>query len=244
MGNSYRVIRPWGWEILSVILANGLNVAIAVLLAVYNGQSVPDWGDHLNINAVLALLSTILRAMLVVVVAQIICQKKWDWFGTSQERPLRDLDRFDSGSRGSLGALLLMPTVIFKDVVTFIAAFVLLASFLVGPFVQQASRTRSCEFSRLNVNASIPYAHYVPRRGGFDPAPSYSQPMPSSDLSVAILSSITAPNVNQAPGTKWLICLSAVVCQCQSNYARAQVSTFTPKFPPDDACVTNFVPKP
>lgn len=193
MGNSYHVLRPWGWEIVSVIIANGLNVAIAVLLAVYDGQAVPDWGAHINLNAVLALLSTILRAMLVVVVAQIICQKKWDWFGTNRERPLRDLDRFDSGSRGSMGALLLMPTVVFKDFVTLVAAFVLLASFLVGPFVQQASQTTGCEFSRPNVNASIPYAHYVPRRGGFNRPAGSITGSPTADTSIAILSSILAP---------------------------------------------------
>ncbi|KAH7400964.1 hypothetical protein DE146DRAFT_755402 [Phaeosphaeria sp. MPI-PUGE-AT-0046c] len=203
MGSSYNVLRPWGWEIMSVILANGLNVAIAVLLASYDGQLVPDWGDHLNLNAVLALLSTILRAMLVVVVAQIICQQKWEWYGTKRERPLRDLDRFDSGSRGSMGALFLMPTVLFKDAVTSVAAFVLLASFLIGPFVQQASRTTNCEFSRPNANASIPYAHYVPRRGGFNPFYSYSTATPTADTSVAILSSITAPNgtENQVVGS-------------------------------------------
>lgn len=38
--------------------------------------------------------------------------------------------------------------------------------------------------------------------------------------------------VSRGPDTKWLICLSAVVCQCQSNCARAQVSAFTPIFPP------------
>jgi hypothetical protein len=203
MGDSYHVFRPWGWEIVSVIIANGLNVAIAVILAVYDGQSVPNWGAHINLNAVLALLSTILRAMLVVVVAQIICQKKWDWFGTNRERPLRDLDRFDAGSRGSMGALLLMPTVVFKDLVTLVAAFVLLASFLIGPFVQQASQTKSCEFSRPNVNASIPYAHYVPRRGGSYRSSGSPISTPTADTTIAILSSILAPNgtENQVVGS-------------------------------------------
>jgi hypothetical protein len=141
MRHPYRIFRTWIWEILSVAFAVGLISAIVALLASYHGKEVPDWGVNLNFNALLAFLSTILRAMLVVIVSQIICQQKWEWFGGVSARPLSDLQRFDSGSRGSFGALLLIPTVLLKDITALVAAIVLVASFLVGPFVQQASRT-------------------------------------------------------------------------------------------------------
>jgi hypothetical protein len=102
--------------------------------------------------------------MLVVVVSQIICQQKWAWHGNL--RPLRDFQQFESGSRGISGALLLLPTVAIKDTVTLVAALVLIVSFLVGSFVQQASRTTTCTFWDPYGTASVPYAHYVPRRGG------------------------------------------------------------------------------
>jgi hypothetical protein len=185
------------------MLAVGLVIAIAVLLTSFDGKPVPDWGPNLNLNAVLALLSTILRAMLVVVVAQIICQKKWDWYREKSGRRLRDLQKFDSGSRSTLGALYLIPTVVFRDTITLVAATVLLSSFLIGPFVQQASRTAVCTFVVQNSNASLPFAHYVPRRLGFTHPYSYVTGTPTPDTIVAVLSSVTAPNgtENQITGS-------------------------------------------
>jgi hypothetical protein len=195
MQMSYRIFRVWLWEILSAVVATCLIITIAVLLASYDEKPTPDWGAHLNFNALLALLSTILRAMLVVIITQIICQKKWEWYRKDQSRPLSDLQLFDSGSRGSFGALLLIPTVILKDVVTLVAAILLIASFLVGPFVQQASRTTSCSFPESNLNAKLPYAHYIPRHNGYlDPVNAAPGVSSSPDLIVAILSSVTAPD--------------------------------------------------
>jgi hypothetical protein len=194
MRHSYRIFRSWIWEILSVILAIGLIAAISALLVSYDGEPAPDWGAHINFNALLALLSTILRAMLVVIVSQIICQQKWEWYGNKTAQPLSDLQQFDSGSRGSFGALLLIPTVIFKDTVTLIAALILVVSFLIGPFVQQASRTTPCTFTDSSQNATLPYAHYVPRRGGVAPFQGGIPGRPSPDAIVAILSSVTAPD--------------------------------------------------
>jgi hypothetical protein len=192
---AYRIFRVWLWEILSAVVAICLIIAIAVLLASYDKRPVPNWGAYLNFNALLALLSTILRAMLVVIITQIICQKKWEWYRRDQSRPLSDLQVFDSGSRGSFGALLLIPTVILKDMVTLIAAILLIASFLVGPFVQQASRTRPCLSLAPDLEAKLPYAHYIPRHGGYlDPINATSGVSPSPDLIVAILSSVTAPD--------------------------------------------------
>ena len=195
MQRSYRVFRVWIWEILAIALAIGLIVAIAVALALYNGKPTTDWNAHVNFNALLAVLSTILRGMLVVIVSQVISQRKWDWFRGSRARPLSDLQQFDSGSRGSFGALLLIPTVLRKDMVALFAAAVLLTSFLVGPFVQLASRTTPCSFPVPTVNASLPFAHYVPRQGGFDPfnyLTSGNLGTLSVDLIVATLSAVTS----------------------------------------------------
>ncbi|KAJ8113871.1 hypothetical protein OPT61_g4102 [Boeremia exigua] len=190
LGPPFRIFRAWGFEIATIILAGGLMVAIAVLLASYDGKPTPDWGVNLNLNALLALLSTILRAALVIIIAQVISQRKWDWFAGAA-RPISDLQQFDSGSRGSLGALLLLRTVLFKDAITLVSACVLIVSFLVGPFVQQASRTAECSFPVPGLNASIPYAHYVPRKAAYESASALGHP--TSGMLAAILSSVMAP---------------------------------------------------
>ncbi|KAF2848511.1 hypothetical protein T440DRAFT_519933 [Plenodomus tracheiphilus IPT5] len=58
--HAYRIFRNWLWEILFIVVAIGLIVAIAVLLAIYNGNPAPDWSERINLNALLATLSTIL----------------------------------------------------------------------------------------------------------------------------------------------------------------------------------------
>ncbi|WQF76703.1 hypothetical protein CDEST_01717 [Colletotrichum destructivum] len=191
MQHSYRVLHTWIWELLSVALAIGLLIAIAALLALHDGKPAPDWGAHINLNALLAFLSTILRAMLVVVVSQVISQRKWDWYSRGRARPLSDFQQFDSGSRGSLGALLLIPTILWKDLVALIASVVLLASFLVGPFVQQASRTMECSFAVPGLNASLPSAHFVPRRGYFTPDSSYNFGKPELGHMMMVISATT-----------------------------------------------------
>ncbi|UPX19125.1 uncharacterized protein EKO05_0009397 [Ascochyta rabiei] len=189
----YSIFRAWEFELVTILLALGLVVAITVLLATHEGLPAPDWGEHLNLNALLALLSTILRAALVVIVAQIISQRKWEWLSESPH-PLSTLQIYDSGSRGSLGALSLIKTVLLKDITALLAASVLLVSFLIGPAVQQASRTAECSFPAPGLNASVPYGHYIPRRGGYDQSSFDSASgTPTPDIIAAILSAATNP---------------------------------------------------
>lgn len=190
----YHVFRNWAFEIASLALAIGLVVAIAVILAVFDGQETPHWSGSFNLNAVLALLSTFLRALLVLLAARVVSQRKWSWFAGNDVRPLLDLQKFDSGSRGSLGALLLVPTVLRRDPITFVAAMVILSSFLVGPFVQQASRTINCSLPRTGLNASVPFAHWVPRSGGYEYQFGTGLILLTDDLAIAVLSAITSPD--------------------------------------------------
>ncbi|RYN71668.1 hypothetical protein AA0117_g9326 [Alternaria alternata] len=187
---SYHIFRSWALETLTVALAIVLIASISGVLAFYNGKPVPNWGDNLNLNALLALLSTILRALLVIIVAQIISQRKWDWYSVKEPRPLADLQQFDYGSRGAYGAMLLVPTVLSKDHITLTAALVLLTSFLVGPCVQQASGIAPCSLPSSNISASLPFAHWVPG-GGID-FPETSIPQP--EIIAAIISSVVSPN--------------------------------------------------
>ncbi|KAI4943576.1 hypothetical protein J4E91_009213 [Alternaria rosae] len=188
------IFRTWAGEALTIACAIGLVASIAGILAVYDGKPVPDWRGDLNLNALIALLSTILRALLVATVAQIISQRKWDWFSVTNARPLSDIQRFDYGSRGAYGALLLIPTVFLKDFVTLAAAFVLLLSFLVGPFAQQANGAAPCSFPSATLNASLPFAHRVPRSGGYIPFIGGVEGGPTPDLVAAILSSVVSPD--------------------------------------------------
>lgn len=87
-----------------------------------------------------------------------------------------------------------MPIVLWRDLVTFLAAIILFVSFLLGPFVQQASRTVDCTIVDAGGKASLPFAHFVPRQGGFvDDCGGCDQGVPAPDLMATLLSVVTAP---------------------------------------------------
>ncbi len=196
----YRVFRRWGWEMGSLGLAVALLIATVAILRAFEGRRVPDWGEWVNLNTIVALLSTFLRGAVVVVIAELISHAKWAWFGAGRSRPLRHLQDFDSGSRGVWGALCLVPTVLRGsgggggDWATLLAALLLVASFAVGPTAQQAIRSSVCEYAVPGLNASLPYAHYVPRAGGYVRGYPGSRGNPDSDTRVAIASSLSSPD--------------------------------------------------
>jgi hypothetical protein len=95
----------WWLELLALIAGIGAFIAIAVILTTYNGQQQPDWKWGLNLNTVIAILSTLLRSSMLVVVGEAISQLKWSWYQKPQ--PLRNLQQFDAASRGPWGAMLL-----------------------------------------------------------------------------------------------------------------------------------------
>lgn len=194
MRQHHNVFKVWIFELSAIIGTIAFFVAIGVILKKYDGKEVPDWGVNINLNALLALLSTFLRALLVLIVAQVLSQRKWDWYSKGTTRPMVDLQRYDEASRGSFGAIRLLPTVLWKDFIALSAALVLLLSFLVGPFVQQASRTVSCSFVMQGQNASVPFAHWIPRSGGYQTRIGPGNPNVLDDTAIAILSSVTSPH--------------------------------------------------
>jgi hypothetical protein len=114
-----------------------------------------------------ALLSTIIRANMVMIVAGVISQLKWSWF-TERPRPLSHLQDFDAGSRSGIGSVRLIwmlatrgRTASVLSIYAIIAAAVIVLSFVVGPFMQQAIRTDVCARMVPGVNSSIPVTNFA-----------------------------------------------------------------------------------
>lgn len=60
----------WVWEGLLVLSAVGLMTAIVVILARYQDQPQPSWSLGININTIIAILATLLRNNIVMVVEE------------------------------------------------------------------------------------------------------------------------------------------------------------------------------
>lgn len=145
----------WLLHILA-ILGSGLSmVAISILLAHYNDQPIFDW-NGVTLNAIVAVLSTMSKAMLAFTLSECLGQAKWIWFSW-RERPLSDLDLIDAGSRGPLGSFKILGQ---PSACSFIGigAIIVILSAAIDPFVQLAVGKREILKFEKNSNVQIAYA--------------------------------------------------------------------------------------
>ncbi|KAJ9606319.1 hypothetical protein H2200_009280 [Cladophialophora chaetospira] len=104
----------WRWE-LSMLLLSGLAIlALVIVLAVEDGKQYRRWGP-LTLNAVNTILTTVAGSSMTAFVGSALSQNMWNAFaqrqngrGTFVTRPARDLQVFDSASRGPMGSLILL----------------------------------------------------------------------------------------------------------------------------------------
>lgn len=96
----------WAKEIIAATVSLLCFLCICIVLAVYDGHPQPSirWG--ITLNAVIALLTTIMKATLITPLMEGIGQLKWIAF-TGAKRPLNDLNVYDAASRGGFGPLTL-----------------------------------------------------------------------------------------------------------------------------------------
>ena len=64
------ILREWWSEIAMSAFSIFLFLAIVSLLGTYNNQPAPSWSFHLNVNSMVAILSTLLRSSLLMILGQ------------------------------------------------------------------------------------------------------------------------------------------------------------------------------
>lgn len=193
---SVSMFKLWKWEIFNCVLAINMLGSMYGILQHYDGQRIPDWGTSINLSTLVALMATLLRAMLGFVVAEIIGQAKWKYFAgngrPTKDPPMRRLmetSRFHDASQGSIGAVRLLP-IIIRDPATSLAVMVMIVSLGTGSFVQQAIQTRSCRFPMDGVNASLPISRNI-TTGWTSSMP---RPLDSPNVLAAISSALAPDN--------------------------------------------------
>lgn len=190
----HHVFRYWLWEIVSLAITVMLLAAIIALLCHYEGQQVPRWPFSINLNTLIALLSTILRTTMLVSAAEVISQAKWIWF--SEPRPLSHLQDFESASRSVTGSFKLLFNAPQASLAT-VAALVTISSLAIGPFTQQAIKTVACPQILEEANASIPIAHFMPGRAKYYRIAA-GQWEVDVDMKGAMIQALTNPSSNDS----------------------------------------------
>ncbi|KAJ4138380.1 hypothetical protein NW768_002204 [Fusarium equiseti] len=154
-------VRYWSWEIVSLVFALALLIATIAIPAHYNDKVLKRWPYDISLNTIIAILSTFMRASMMLVVAELVGQMGWQ--SLQKPRPVSDLHHFDNASRGILGAFKLFWNVPPR-LASIIAAIVIILSPAIAPFSQQAVKTVPCS-REVTGSASIPISNYAPTSG-------------------------------------------------------------------------------
>ncbi|CAJ0549714.1 Ff.00g033270.m01.CDS01 [Fusarium sp. VM40] len=182
-------IRSWLWESLSLVFAMALLITIIAVPAYYNNQILKQWPYDISLNTIVALLSTFMRASMLLVVAELVGQMGWQ--ALRQPRPVSDIHHFNEASRGILGAIKLFWSVPPR-LVSIFAAIVIILSPAIAPFSQQAVATVPCARTVEGSQASLPVSHFVPSsKSLYSYTPSAKEV--SGDTKAAMLNGLVNP---------------------------------------------------
>ncbi|PKY05453.1 hypothetical protein P168DRAFT_233986 [Aspergillus campestris IBT 28561] len=124
----------WSLEIVNGGIALASFASIVAVLAWYDGRPMPDWPEGITLNAILSVLTSIMKAAMVLIITEALSQLKWSWF--NQRKQLSDLAVLDAASRGTPGAILVLTRFMPKHLVS-LGCFVLVIAVAIAPFVQQ-----------------------------------------------------------------------------------------------------------
>ncbi|GAP87558.2 hypothetical protein SAMD00023353_0900210 [Rosellinia necatrix] len=128
-------LKSWGWELSSCVLSLASFFAIIAVLFFENGKPLEQWSWRIGPTAVVSFITTIAKSSMLLAVAEVIGQLKWNHFH-GRARPIMDLQTFDSAGRGPLGAAVFVGKNHIKTSFASIAAMVVILSLLVDPFMQ------------------------------------------------------------------------------------------------------------
>jgi hypothetical protein len=96
----------WTFEILGCLMSIVFLLAIIVVLFHYDGRPMPEWPYGITLNALVSVLSTVMKATMAFIFTECLAQLKWSWFRGGNK--LSDLALLDAASRGAAGAFIVL----------------------------------------------------------------------------------------------------------------------------------------
>ncbi|KAF6830870.1 hypothetical protein CPLU01_07059 [Colletotrichum plurivorum] len=127
---------------MALVVSAAAFLTIVAVLYKLDGELQPELAYDLNVNTLIAIFSVMLRATLLFVMAEVIGQSKWLWLKPA--RSLRDLKYFHDAGQGAGGSSRFL-FFSWKPILTIAGVFVIIASYVIGPFSQQAAKTYFCQ---------------------------------------------------------------------------------------------------
>ncbi|KAF2647027.1 hypothetical protein K491DRAFT_763891 [Lophiostoma macrostomum CBS 122681] len=146
-------IYDWFWELLAWALSTILLVATILLLVTFDGKLASQWNCQISINAMVAILSQAAVSALLLPVNASVGQQKWLWY--QKEHDLVDLEAFDLASRGAEGSLRFLSGRRRLPSPATAGATITILMLGFQPFVQQAVKSSSVQWTRTGGDARI-----------------------------------------------------------------------------------------
>lgn len=156
----------WKYELLASAISIGTIMALALVVRRYEGRPIQDINlpQSLQLSALVAALSTVMRVSLLVPVASAMSQDSWLWFSNPGQQNgkvcrsrLKDLDLTDNASRGPWGSLLFLLKGRGRWF-AYIGALVTILSLGIPVFTQQL-----VVYKVLLMNHGVPALSNIPR---------------------------------------------------------------------------------
>lgn len=129
------MLDTWTPEILAITISSCCLIAIIATLYIYDNKPTPTLPYNITLNAVVSILATASRSLLLYTVAASIGQLKWCWYHQSA-RKLHSIQTFDEASRGPFGSIKLLATLRARPLAS-IGAVATVLSLAYDPAVQQ-----------------------------------------------------------------------------------------------------------
>ncbi|KAK0622261.1 hypothetical protein DIS24_g11244 [Lasiodiplodia hormozganensis] len=180
----------WLFELLAWVISAIAMGVLVVTFILTDDHPLPHWPLSITLNSFISILGTVVKAAMVVPIAEGISQLKWLWF--KKAGVLKDIQTFDEASRGMWGSLkLLMGT---RGVhLAKLGAFLTIFSLAVDPFIQQIV-AYPVRMVISDVNSTIPIAHLY---NDYAPGAIMALKNPTLSMKAAISSGIL--NTNEDP---------------------------------------------
>lgn len=144
----------WIYEFGACVLALVAVVALVATLYPQASKPLPQWPFRISINSLLAIYTTVLKAMVAYVMTSCIGQMQWSWL--TLERPLHDAALYDGAGRGPWGSLQLLYTQRFRQPLAAVGAIITIMAVAVDPMVQGLVHPVDCSTEMKNEIASLP----------------------------------------------------------------------------------------
>jgi hypothetical protein len=154
----------WWWEIGSALLSVACVGAVTAVLRYIENKTIEEWGFSIAPNSLIAILTTISKAAMMVVIASCISQLKWSYF-SKNPRLIKDLDRFDEASRGPWGSLIFLSSVRIRSITASALALVTILALGIEPSAQQILEISTRNEVLQGAEPSIPYADSYSSKG-------------------------------------------------------------------------------